>query len=132
MHDLCVYVFMQPLHQAKPCVRGVPNSPLLFTILFPLLPQLPYILSRSSPPRLDHHAACSSLDTFLRSARFLQLLTSEFAGFHLTHLCLLHISSSSRFACCQRTWGNLLTSSHLILGCVQHSNEYQSDTCWGD
>lgn len=56
----------------KPCVRGVPNSPLLFTILFPPLLQLPYILSSSSPPHLDHHyhAACLSSDVLLCSAAF--------------------------------------------------------------
>lgn len=69
---ICVYAAVTPGKTLR-----MRSSQLSSIIYNSLLPQLPYILSRSSPPRLDHHhhAACSPLDTFLRSARFLQLLS---------------------------------------------------------
>lgn len=97
---LCVCVCS---YRAKHCVWGVPNSPLLFTVLHPSFLQLPNSLSCSNCPCLDHYCCNVYPGRWMLVdrgiLRWLFYLILNWWG----------------FVCSLRFWGNLPPSRHSCL-----------------
>lgn len=116
---------MWGLHtHTKHCVQGIPNPPLLFTTRLPSLLKLLYIL----PTRLHHgHSCCYTVYPQWCFCSFYCSWEDEFPHYTLSFVTsladvdLFTVRDSVRI---------LFSPGNLLF--VQHSNEDQSDTCWGN